>query len=191
MDEQEAISKSKNGDVDGFNWLVATYERLVYNVALRMMGNNQDAEDAAQDSFLSAYKSITRFNGVSFKPWICRITANTCIDKIKHNKRRPTTPIENAPREFLSTKPSDSPEEHASRKELKDYIDRTLSLLPPNLRLVVVLADVQGMTYEETSEIMGCSLGTVKSRLFRGRRKMRELLLEHRELLPSNFRYNK
>ena len=191
MDEQEAIAASKNGDVSGFNWLVATYERLVYNVALRMMGNTHDAEDVAQDSFLSAYRSISRFSGSSFKPWICRITTNTCIDKIRHNKRRLTTPIENVPGEFLSTKPSDSPEEHASRNELREFIDRTLALLPPDLRLVVVLADVQGMTYEETSEIMRCSLGTVKSRLFRGRRKMRELLLEHRELLPPNFRHNK
>jgi len=73
MDEKEAIAASRKGDVSSFNWLVATYERQVYNLALSMLGNTHDAEDATQDAFLSAYRSIRRFKGASFKPWICQL----------------------------------------------------------------------------------------------------------------------
>jgi RNA polymerase sigma-70 factor (ECF subfamily) len=190
MDEKEAIAASKNGDVNSFNWLVATYERQVYNLALSMLGNSHDAEDATQDAFLSAYRSIRRFKGGSFKPWICRIAANSCIDKMRYRKRHPASSIDDNPIDPPSHVAEEQPEEHASRQELKSFIDSKLVLLPDDLRLAVVLSDVQGMSYDEVAQVMGCALGTVKSRISRARRQMRKLLLADRELLPDKFRHN-
>ena len=189
MDEREAIAHSKEGDVDGFNWLVAKYERQVYNLALSMLGNTHDAEDATQDAFLSAYRSISRFKGSAFKPWICRIAANSCIDKMRYRRRHPASSIEDNPVEPKSSAPADQPEELALRSELRSFIDSKLVLLPPDLRLTVVLVDVQGMSYDEAAQVMGCALGTVKSRLSRGRRQMRKLLCADKELLPDKFRH--
>jgi len=188
MNEEQAIARSKDGDANSFNWLVATYERQVYNLTLSMLGNTHDAEDATQDAFISAYKSIRKFSGGSFKPWICRIASNTCIDKLRYRKRHPASSIDDNPVELPSKNLSEQPEEQASRHELRGFINQSLAKLPPDLRLAVVLSDVQGMTYEEIAQVMDCALGTVRSRIWRGRRKMRELLLQNRELLPGKFR---
>lgn len=189
MDEREAIERSKKGDVEGFNWLVSRYERQVYNLALSMLGNTFDAEDATQDAFISAYRSITRFKGSDFKPWICRIVANACIDKMRYRKRHPLSSIEDNPVEPRSNSSDSQPEQVALRRELRSFIDSKLALLPADLRLTVVLVDVQGMSYDEAAQVMGCAVGTVKSRLSRGRRKMRELLIEQRELIPDKYRH--
>lgn len=188
MNEIQAIAASKAGGADSYNWLVATYERQVYNLALSMLGNPHDAEDATQDAFISAYRSIRKFSGGSFKPWICRIASNLCIDKLRYRKRHPASSIDDNPIELPSKNLSGQPEEQASRRELRGFIDQSLAKLPSDLRLAVVLSDIQGMTYEEIAQVMRCPLGTVRSRIWRGRRKMRELLLEKRELLPGQFR---
>ncbi|MFC1950933.1 RNA polymerase sigma factor [Chloroflexota bacterium] len=190
MDEKEAIAKSRSGDVNSFNWLVVTYERQVYNLALSMLGNAHDAEDATQDAFVSAYRSIRRFKSSGFKQWICRIAANACIDKMRYRKRHPASSIDNNPIDPPSNVPSEQPEEYALRMELRSLIDSKLALLPAELRLSVVLVDVQGMSYDEAAQVMGCALGTVKSRISRGRQQMRKLLLADKELLPAKFRHN-
>lgn len=189
MDEIEAIAASKNGDVESFNWLVSEYERRVYNLALSMLGNAHDAEDACQDAFISAYRNIQRFLGSSFKPWLYRIASNTCIDRLRYRKRHVSLSIDDTPIELPSAIPEEQPEEYAYRQELKLLINRKLALLPPDVRLAVILCDVQGMSYDEVAQVMDCALGTVKSRIWRGRRQMRALLLEDRELLPSKFRH--
>jgi RNA polymerase sigma-70 factor (ECF subfamily) len=83
MDEQEALSRSKAGELDAFNWLVERYQAQVYNLALHMLGNRQDADDAAQDAFISAFKAIKGFRGGNFRVWLLRITANTCRDRLR------------------------------------------------------------------------------------------------------------
>lgn len=189
MDEQEAISKSKAGDLDSFNWLVERYQVQVYNLALHMMGNRADAEDAAQDAFISAFKAIKGFRGGNFKAWLLSITANACRDRFRARKRQAVVPLDSLLVEPEST--AESPEDYALRQELGQFITEGLASLPKDQRLVVILADIQGLSYEEVSQVTGSPLGTVRSRLSRGRAHLRDFLLQHGELLPREFRLNK
>lgn len=195
MDEQELISRSKNGDVDAFNLLVEQYQRMAYNLALRMLGDAEAAADASQDAFLSAYRGIGKFRGGCFRSWILRITANSCHDKQRAARRSRTVSLDSmipGPDDIPSN-PGDieSPEDYALRQELGKFINEGLTHLPTDQRLVVILCDIQGLSYEEAAQVAGCSLGTVKSRLNRGRTRLRDFLTQHEELLPFKFRLNK
>jgi len=191
MDESALIVAAQRGDREAFNRLVIEYQNLVYNVAYRVVGDPDAAADATQDAFISAYRAISRFRGGSFKAWILRIVTNACYDQLRSRKRRPTTSLDSDPEldrhEWLGDR-GESPEEHAERRDLGRVIQRGLESLPPPQRAVLVLADVQGMSYEEIAETLGVSLGTVKSRLSRGRGKLRDFLSEHAELLPARYR---
>jgi len=194
MEEQELISRCQSGDVASFNLLVERYQRLVYNLALRMLGDAVTAEDATQDTFISAYKAIGRFRGGSFKAWLLRITANSCHDRLRVSRRAGVTSLDGLIEEagdFIRDDTSESPEEYAQRRELSRVLSSGLAHLPEEQRLVVVLSDIQGLSYEEISQATGCSLGTVKSRLNRGRLRMRDFLRRHGELLPAEFRQHK
>lgn len=194
MEEQEFISRSQAGDVDAFNQLVERYQRLVYNLALRMLGNAETAEDATQDTFVSAYRAIGRFRGGSFKAWILRIAANSCRDKMRIARRALVTSLDNLMEEagdFITDDKTESPEDYAQRRELGRFINEGLTHLPEDQRLVVILSDIQGLSYEEISQATSSSLGTVKSRLNRGRARLRDFLLQRRELLPAEFRQDK
>lgn len=194
MDEQELISRSRAGDVEAFNLLVGQYQRLVYNVALRMMGNVEAAEDASQDTFLSAYKAICNFRGGSFKAWILRITANSCRDKMRVARRTRVISLDTLllePENDPEASDIESPEDYALRRELGRFIDEGLTHLPEDQRLAIILCDIQGFSYEEVAQVMDSSLGTVKSRLNRGRTRLKEFLLRRKELLPPKFRLNK
>jgi RNA polymerase sigma-70 factor (ECF subfamily) len=195
MDEQELISRSKNGDVEAFNLLVEQYQRMAYNLALRMLGDAEAAADASQDAFLSAYRAIGKFRGGCFRSWILRITANSCHDKQRAGQRSRTVSLDNmmlGPDDITSN-PGDmeSPEDYALRQELGKLINEGLVRLSTDQRLVVILCDIQGLSYEEAAQVAGCSLGTVKSRLNRGRARLRDFLTQHEELLPFNFRLYK
>jgi len=191
MDEQELISRSRSGDIQAFNDLVELYQRQVYNLALRMLGSAETAEDATQDTFVSAYRAIAGFRGGSFKAWILRIAANSCRDKMRVSRRASIVSLDNLMEEvgdFIADNKTESPEDYAQRRELGRLLDGSLARLPEDQRLVVVLSDIQGLTYEEIAQVIGISLGTVKSRLSRARLRLRELLLQRRELLPDEFR---
>jgi len=195
MDEQVLIDAARRGDVGSFNQLVLSYQSMAYNVAYRILGDRDAATDAAQDAFLSAFKAIGKFRGGSFKAWILRIVTNACYDQLRLKQRRPTASldallvVEPAPIRFL-TDPEESPEEYALRQELSRVIQVGIGTLPPEQRVALVLSDVQGLSYQEIAETTGVSLGTVKSRLSRARGKLRDFLLEQRELLPSQYRLN-
>jgi RNA polymerase sigma-70 factor (ECF subfamily) len=194
MDEQDLISRSKSGDVEAFNLLVEQYQRMVYNLALRMLGNAEAAEDASQDTFLSAYKAIGKFRGGSFKSWVLRIAANSCHDKLRVARRYRVVSLDTLllePDELPQANNNESPEDYALRRELGRFLNEGLKHLPEDQRLVVILSDVQGLSYEEVAQATGSSLGTVKSRLNRGRTRLRDFLLQREELLPSKFRLNK
>ena len=190
MDEQELISRSKQGDLDSFNWLVESYRGQVYNLALRMLGDSQAAEDAAQDAFFSAWRSIDSFKGGNFRAWLLRITANTCRDQLRKLKHHPSTSLEALPIESGGLSSGESPEDYALRRELGEQIQEGLASLSSERRLAVILSDIQGLSYEEIAQVMDCSLGTVRSRLSRGRTQLRDYLLK-RELFPPEFRFNK
>lgn len=184
--ESRALEAAQRGDVSAFNELVLAYQTTVYNVALRTLGHSEDAADATQDAFLAAYRALAEFRGGSFKAWLLRITVNTCYDLLRRKQRRPSTSLEvivdesgDSPR--LADKQV-GPERAALAAETVSVVEQALLLLPDDQRTIVVLCDVQGMSYEEAAEIEGVALGTVKSRLSRARARLRELLIERGEL---------
>ncbi len=192
MDEEALIASAQKGDVRAFNQLVMLYQSMAYNVAYRILGNSEAAADATQDAFISAYKAIGKFRGGSFKAWILRITTNACYDLLRRKKRRPTESMDDLPVErdhirYLHD-PAEKPDELVERQELNRLLQQAIESLPEDQRMVLVLSDVQGLSYQEISDVVGVALGTVKSRLSRGRAKLRDYLLERGELLPARYR---
>ncbi|MDO8491762.1 MAG: sigma-70 family RNA polymerase sigma factor [Dehalococcoidia bacterium] len=191
MDEQELIQASKKGELDCFNQLVITYQKQVYNFALRMVNRPETAEDITQETFLSAFRSIGSFKGGSFRAWLFRIASNSCYDQMRRWQRKPSSSLEALQAEAKLADPVDkgeSPEEHVLRRELAGVLREGLADLPEDQRAIVILSDIQGFSYEEMAEATRTPLGTVKSRLNRGRAHLRSFLLKHGELLPGRFR---
>ncbi len=184
MDDIELIRASQNGDLESFNELVRRYQKMAYNLAFRMLGDSQAAEDATQEAFFSAWKSIRRFKGGSFKAWIMQITANACRDQLRRLKRRPVVALESLPYDPPAVS-TESPEDYAIRKETGEQVQRGLATLPHEQRMSVILCDIQGLSYEEVAEVMGCSLGTVKSRINRGRCHLRDYLVKMELIRPE------
>jgi RNA polymerase sigma-70 factor (ECF subfamily) len=195
MDEALLIRDAQRGDLDAFNRLVLEYQDMLFNTALRILGDEDQAADATQEAFLSAFRSIKSYRGGSFKAWLLRTVTNACYDELRRKKRRPTIPLEpetddgdelEAPRWLAD--PSLSPEEKVELDDLEHAIQHCLDDLPSDFRTVVVLVDVQGMEYTEVSEAVRVPLGTIKSRLARARLRLRECLQGFWELLPAAFR---
>lgn len=195
VDEIALIQAARDGDLDSFNRLVLAYQDLVYNHAYRMIGEEESADDATQNTFISAYNHLKSFRGGSFKAWLLRIVTNACYDELRRRKRRPTVPLEpldDAGEEVESAKwmvdPVDQPEEQVQNAELQRAIQHCLDNLPGDFRMAVVMVDVQGMDYFEAAQVAGKPIGTIKSRLARARLRLRDCLHGFAELLPSGFR---
>jgi RNA polymerase sigma factor (sigma-70 family) len=197
MDERSLIDGAQEGDLSAFNQLVLNYQSIAFNVAYRIMGDQDSAADATQDAFISAFRNIKRFRGGSFRSWILRIVTNACYDELRKRKRRPASSLE-ALSEFADVAEPDlpdpmgsveiSPESEAERGELIQAIQDCIHNLPKEFRTVVILIDVQGFNYQEVSDVIDRPLGTVKSRLARARLKLRDCLGQVRELLPASYR---
>ena len=193
MDESRLIKEAQTGSLSAFNQLVMAYQGTAYNVAYRVIGNGDSAADACQDAFLKAYKALGQYKGGSFKSWLLRIVTNTCYDQIRYKNRRPASSLEDIvenPDEHSTQLTSDDerPEEHVLRGELNDLLQLGINQLPEDQRIILVLCDVQGLSYQEAAEIVDQPLGTVKSRLSRGRGRLRDYLLQQKELLPGRYR---
>lgn len=195
MDEPALIHDAQRGSLDAFNTLVLHYQDTVFNTALRILGDEDQAADAAQEAFISAFRSITSFRGGSFKAWLMRTVTNACYDELRRKKRRPTTPLEpelddgdemDSPRWLAD--PNFTPEQVAEADEVEHAIQHCLEALPVDFRAVVVLADIQGMDYTEVAASVRVPLGTIKSRLARARLRLRECLQGFAELLPASYR---
>ena len=192
MDEKALIANAQRGEIPAFNQLVLTYQSMVYNLAYRILGDADAAADASQDTFLSAFRAIKKFRGGSFKAWLLRIATNACYDQLRYKQRRPASSLEallvetDHPPSFIN--PSEGPEDYALRQELGQVIQAGLNTLPPDQRIALILSDVQGFSYQEIADVTRSSLGTVKSRLSRGRARLRDYLLEQGELLPARYR---
>ena len=174
-DEASLIERSQRGDLDAFNALVVAYQGQVYSVCLRMLGSPQPAEDATQEAFIAAFRAVSQFRRGSLPPWLARVA--------RHAPPRGADPAPGA-----RPTPGEPLVERAERQELAHCLEQGLASLPADQRLAVVLRDVQGLAYEEVAEATGVSLGTVKSRISRGRAALRDFLLAQGELLPSRFR---
>jgi RNA polymerase sigma-70 factor (ECF subfamily) len=157
-----------------------------------MLGDQDTAADAAQDAFLSAYRNMGKFRGGSFKSWLFRIATNACYDILRAQKRRPSTSLDAAmdaeDSSFEPHDPHETPDEFALRRELGAAIQQGLAVLPEDQRVVLILSDIQGMSYHEIAQIVDANLGTVKSRLSRGRARLRDVL-QAGELLPLRYRH--
>lgn len=190
-DEPRLIARSQTGDLAAFNALVERYQRQVYNLCLRLLASAEAAEDATQEAFIAAYRRIASFRGGSFRAWLLRIAANASYDELRRRHRRPVASLEAAtalPGAAEVPSPAAGPEEEALRQELNVCLQEGLGTLPADQRLAVILRDVHGLSYEELAEVMRCSVGTVKSRIARGRARLRGYLMARRELLPHQFR---
>jgi len=194
MDEAELVKASQRGDVGAFNRLVLSYQELVYNICYRMLDDAEAAADVTQDAFLSAFQALKGFRGGSFKAWLLRIATNGCYDQLRRRKRQPTAPLDELlgdgenPGTLADHDPG--PEERALRRELIEHLQHGLTTLPMEQRTAVILSDVHQLSYEEIAQVTGASLGTVKSRLSRGRAHLRDFLLRHGELWPMQRRHD-
>lgn len=195
MDETALIQAARGGDLDSFNRLVLAYQDMVYNHAYRMMGEDESADDATQNTFISAYNHLSSFRGGSFKAWLLRIVTNACYDELRRRKRRPTVPLEpidDTGEEVESARwmidPAEQPEERAERVELQRAIQHCLDNLPVEFRSAVIMVDIQGLDYSEASQAARKPIGTIKSRLARARLRLRDCLNGFAELLPTGFR---
>lgn len=188
------IAAAQKGDVPAFNQLVRAYQGLVYHTAYRVLGDSDAAADATQDAFTNAFKNIRSFRGSSFKAWLLRIVTNACYDQLRAKQRKPTASLDallvnpDNPAPGLDHAREEAAQEYAERQELARWIEKGLLTLPPEQRMTLVLADIQGLAYEEIAIATETNIGTVKSRLSRARARMRAFLLAQEELLPERYR---
>ena len=183
--EQEAavIRRVLDGDVNAFEDLVAAYEKNVYNLALRMTGNAQDAEDMAQEAFIKAYNSLPSFRGDSkFSVWLYRIVSNVCLDFLRKQNRRPASSLSQEDEDGEETQmdipdESQSPEQLLERSLTQEAVQRGLQSLSEEQRQILLLREIQGLSYEEIGLALSLEPGTVKSRIFRARKRLCAFLL--------------
>jgi len=177
-DERPLVARLRAGEQDAFREIVDAYRDRIITVVARVAGPGADAEDLAQDAFLKAFAALDRFDGRSaLFTWIYRIAVNTARDWVDYRRRRPVVPLEGphgGPAEPADT--AALPAEAAEREELRATVRAALERLPEPFRTTLILREMEGHSYEEVAEILGISIGTVESRLFRARAKLRALL---------------
>jgi RNA polymerase sigma factor (sigma-70 family) len=192
-DEPQLIQRAKRGNLDSFNILVQRYQDGVFSLAYRLLGDSARAADASQEAFIQAYRRLDTYRGGSFKAWLFRIAANRCYDEMRRQQRHPTISIEQ-PTDADDVEPleiadrGESPEGVTLQRELRRAIQACINALNPEQRLILVLSDIEELSYEEIAEQTGTQLGTVKSRLSRARAGVRDCLQAAKELLPDAFR---
>jgi len=186
-DEAAVIARAASGDRTAFAQLMEHYQSACYGLAWRLLNDADQAADATQDAFLHAYRAIGTYRGGIFRSWLLRITANASYDILRRAQRRPTSqlPDAEAGAPELPDPAAVNPVAEATRSELYRHLEVALRRLPEDQRTAVVLCDVYGMDYNEVAAMTHSALGTVKSRIHRGRLRLRELMTEHRELFTG------
>jgi len=183
--DRALVEQALKGDLDAFNRLVELYQDYLFGVTVRMLADREAAADAVQEAFFSAYRNLARFRGDSFRSWLTRIALNAATDTLRVKKRRPADPYPEW--EDDSWQPpsdeSENPERMAIAVARSRRIQEVLQLITPDQRTAIVLFDVEGYDYQEIADMTGVSLGTVKSRIHRGRLALRDLLSDDLELL--------
>lgn len=189
MGEKELLKKCRQGDRDAFNILVQTYQRQVINLAYGMLSDTEDATDAAQEVFIKVYRNIDRFEGKSsLSTWIYRITSNVCKDFLRKRTRtiqsvsiyESSEDDDDRPMEIKDSSPT--PQEHMEITETQREVRKALDELPEEYKSVIVMYDLEGLSYDEISNVLQCPVGTIKSRLNRARKALKKNLSEKREL---------
>lgn len=183
MDEGWLIKQAQKGDNKAFELLIDEHFKKIYNIAYRLSGNEADASDMTQEVLIKIFRHIGTFNGNSkFSTWVYRVATNTCLDELKKIRRRNAysldAEIDTGDSEVAVQvrDESSSPDIAAEQKELSATVGKAIKRLSPDHSAVVILRDIQGMSYEEVAKILNCSVGTVKSRLNRGRAQLKKIL---------------
>lgn len=178
--DERLIAQAQQGDLDAFNQIVSRHERAVFSVTMRLLRDVSQAEDAAQDTFIRAWSAIESFRGGLVRPWLLRIATNRAYDVLRSRSRRPTWSLD---AELFESEPEwttqgghEAPDAFAARSELAGFLEGALQTLPEDQRVAIVLADVQGYGYDDIASITGVAVGTVKSRISRGRSALRDVL---------------
>lgn len=184
--ELALVQAAQQGDISAFEQLIKRYDRNVFRIAQHITQNREDAEDVVQDAFLKAYQKLDQFQGNSkFYTWLVRIAVNEALMRLRKRKTDKTVSMDDEveteegtmPREFADWSPD--PEQQFRQSELNDILARAIQGLPSSFRTVFVLRDVEGMSTEETADMLGLSVPAVKSRLLRARLQLRERLSKH------------
>lgn len=188
MKEEKLIARAVKGDAAAFNELLAGHEKKMYAVCLRMCANHEDAQDCLQEAMLRVYRSISGFKGQSaFSTWLYRVTMNTCLDELRRRKGKVTTSLDGLLDSGWSpSDEEDTPEKHAIGAEQRRAVQAMIAELPEDMRAAVVLRDIQGYSYEEISRMLEINVGTIKSRISRGREKLREKIIAKPELFSKD-----
>ncbi|AZR73789.1 hypothetical protein BBF96_10565 [Anoxybacter fermentans] len=193
VSDKELIEMFKKGEEKAFEEIVRRYQKKVYNTIYRILGNPEDANDLAQEVFIRVYRKLHLFQGkASFSTWLFTITSNLCRDELRKRQRRLKIRSLSEPirykdgeieQEILDE--SMTPERISINRELRDEIQAVIDKLPDEQKEAIVLREFQGFSYEEIAEIVGVALGTVKSRISRARRNIREELSNLRSSVSS------
>lgn len=192
--EQLLLERSKAGDVAAFETLIEAYQKKIFNLAYRIVGNYDDAGDLAQEALIRIFRSIAGFKEQSsFSTWVYRITTNVCLDDIRKKKNRKVISLDEEihvedgemKRQIMSDDPL--PDEVAEKEEMRHLVNDAINTLPEEQRLVISLRDIQGLTYDEIAEVLDCPSGTVKSRINRARQALKNVLLKKRELFNEEY----
>ena len=193
MGEELLVARCRKGNPEAFEELVGLYEKRVYNLAFRMTGNVEDARDITQEAFVKVYSSLSKFRGdSSFSTWLFKIVSNMCLDELRRRRRRFFVSLDEPlqqedgemPRQMPDLKAD--PEREVEQRQIQAMVHRGILALTEDHRMVIVLRDLQGFSYEEIAEMLDCSLGTVKSRLNRARLALRQQLQERELFLPDD-----
>ncbi len=194
ISEKEIIERVLGGDANAFEELVLRYEGTVYNLALRMVSNREDAADMTQETFIKAYNSLSSFRGDSkFSVWLYRICSNVCLDFLRSKSRRPQTSLtsldDDDDVQLDIPDHAAGPEEQLMKKLSMQSVSEGLERLPDKQRQILAMREIGGMSYAEIGQALSLEEGTVKSRIFRARKKLCTFLLESGnipETLASN-----
>lgn len=193
MTEQELVRAAAGGDTEAFEQLVRTYENKIYHLALRMCGSSEEAGDIAQEAFLAAWRGLPSFRGESnFATWLYRLTSNAAIDYLRRQKKeRGDMSLDDEELGLDAVDTGPGPQDAAEQTEVQSAVAAGLRQLSEGHRQVLVLREIQGLSYEEIAAVLEVDLGTVKSRISRARAALRKILLENGNLsgyLPSNLK---
>lgn len=192
--EAMLVQFAQRGDLDAFNLLVLKHQDLLFRIALRITHIECAAEDATQNALIQAFNNIRSFRGGSFRSWLARVVVNASYDELRRERRHVSAPLEQYNQEGEEIESpawmldrAAGPEDLAESGELQSVIQDCIRSLIPDYRLMVILVDVEGMSYEEAARIARIPVGTVKSRLARARMQLRKSLRSFEGLLPAAY----
>lgn len=192
--EENLLKKSKNGDIEAFEELIKGYQKKVFNIALRMIGDYEDASELAQEVFIKIFKSIRNFKEEStFSTWVYKITTNVCLDELRKRKNKRIISLDeeikhdSGESQIQIVDPGLSPEALLEKKEIKKAVIEAIEELSPEHRIVIIYREMQGLNYEDIARIVKCPVGTVKSRINRARQELKEILKYKKELFNLDY----